>query len=335
MSKQFTQLPQNTGVVLADKFPHRDVSAAVDKYATLDDIITGTLLRNMPQGALLNGYISRTVASNNITVAIKTLAGADPSATDPVHVRVGNTVRTVTAALSVTKNAGTNWMNLGAAEHATQDVDLFVYIGYNATDGVTIGFSRIPYARVYGDFSATTTNDKYCAISVITTAASTDEYELVGRFNATLSASASYNWSVPGTSIIISKPISETRWLSWSPTWTGITPGNGVSDCKYQVSYRKVNVRIKFTGGTTSSGTSTPIYTLPLTASSNLNTLTALGNIRYGASAAYPGYCRLSSTTAGDVVMLAVSGATIVDANLPVAMANGYTLLGTINYEPA
>lgn len=179
---------------------------------------------NGPQGFLINGKLSITVASNNITVALKTIAGGDPSASDPVYCRIGDTVRTVTAALSVTKNAGTNYFSSGSTNLAALEIDYFAYLGYNATDGVVIGFARIPYAKQYSDFSVTSTNQKYCAISTITTAASTDYYQVVGRFAATLSATASFNWSVPAFTAInlIQYPIFTTRKLSFLPaiTWT-------------------------------------------------------------------------------------------------------------------
>jgi hypothetical protein len=137
---------------------------------------------------MLNGKIVPSVASNNLTVALKGLDGNDPSATNPIYVRIGDTVHSITSALSVTKNAGTNWFNAGSAELATKEIDYFVYLGYNATDGVVIGFSRIPYVTDYSQFSATSNNEKYCAISTITNAASGDDYTVVGRFAATLSA---------------------------------------------------------------------------------------------------------------------------------------------------
>jgi hypothetical protein len=179
-----------------------------------------------PQAFTDNFKLSVTVASNNITVAVKTIAGSDPSAGDPVKVRIGDTYRSITAALSVTKNAGTNWFNSGAAELATQEIDYFVYLGYNATDGVVIGFARIPFAHRYDDFSATTTNEKYCAISTITTAAAGDYYENVGRFAATLSAGAGYTWTVPTFTArnLIARPIYTTRNLTWNPT---VTAGSG------------------------------------------------------------------------------------------------------------
>ena len=177
---------------------------------------------NAPAGFLLNGKIVPSVASNDLTVAIKGLDGNDPSATNPVYCRIGDTIRSITNALSVTKAAATNWCNAGRAEIATQDVDFFVYLGYNATDGVVIGFSRYPGALSYDEFSAVTTNDKYCGISTITNAAATDYYELIGRFAATLSAGAGYTWTVPAFTAknLVQRPIYETRWLDFLPTYS-------------------------------------------------------------------------------------------------------------------
>jgi hypothetical protein len=189
---------------------------------------TGGVLSG-PGGFMDNGVITVTVSGNNLKVAIKTIAGADPSAGSPVKVRIGNTYRSITAALSVTKNAGTNWCNAGSAELATQEIDYFVYFGYNATDGVVIGFSRIPWGRKYSEFSTTTTAETYCAISTITNAAADDEYVNIGRFGAILSAGAGYTWTVPiyTADNLVQRPIYETRSLVWKPTITNLTVGNG------------------------------------------------------------------------------------------------------------
>jgi len=188
-----------------------------------------------PQSGLLNGQIVVSVASNNLTVAIKSIDGNNPSTTNPVYVRIGNTIRKITAALSVTKNAGTNWCNAGSAELATKLVNYFVYLGYNATDGVVIGFSRIPYARAYGDFSATSTLDRYAAISTITSAVSTDVYENVGRFSATLSAGAGYTWTISGTGDVINRPVYETDWLAWVPVLGGFSVAPTWISTRYKV----------------------------------------------------------------------------------------------------
>lgn len=228
-------------------------------------------LVNPPQGFLMNGKLSVTVASNNLTVAVLTLAGATPSSADPVYIRIGDTVRSITSALSVTKNAATNWCNAGSAELATKEIDYFVYLGYNATDGVVIGFSRIPYATKYGDFSATTTAETYAGISNIAHAAATDYYEVVGRFAATLSAGAGYTWSVPTFTAanLINRPIYETRWLTWTPTvtCTGAMTYTSVSysSCPYKLSLNSAQAYVNYANGTVGGTPSTGIeFSLPI-----------------------------------------------------------------------
>jgi hypothetical protein len=222
-----------------------------------------------PGSFMDNGVITVTVTSNNLTVAIKTIAGADPSAGDPVKVRIGDVYRSITAALSVTKNAATNWCNAGSTELATKEIDYFVYIGYNTTDGITLGFSRISYGRIYSDFSATSTNEKYCAISTITNAAAGDNYVNIGRFAATLSAGAGYTWTVPTFTAInlIQHPIYNTRWLSYQPvysasgsmTYTSVTTEVATYKFADNIMYFEINC----TGTTGGSAATDIIVSLP------------------------------------------------------------------------
>lgn len=189
----------------------------------------GSAWRNiggLKHGEMVNGKIQVTVASNNITLALKTRAGNDPSATDPVIVNINGTYRLITSALSVTKNAGTNWFGSGSTELATKEIDYFVYLAWNTTpvtDVIDVGFARIPYARLGTEFSTTTTNEKYFAHSNASDLNAADDVCVIGRFAATLSATASFNWSVPTfTNVnLIQNPIFETRWLDWVPAWSG------------------------------------------------------------------------------------------------------------------
>jgi hypothetical protein len=206
----------------------------------------------MPTGArnqgLINGKIVPTVASNNLTLAIKTLSDTDPSATNPVGIWIGDTLRWITSALSLTANAGTNWFNAGSAELATREIDYFAYIGYNATDGITLGYARIPYAKLYSDFNTTTTNEKYARISTITNAAAGDNYINVGRFAATLSAGAGHTWSNAGK--VYGEPIYETRNLNYTPTivtWTN-APTSSTLLGTYQITNNRITCYVQITG---------------------------------------------------------------------------------------
>ena len=253
-------LPLLTG---ADEFVFKDhaVTMANKTLTTpvINGAVTGTIVPpltfysagfNAPEGFLLNGKIVPSVASNNLTVAIKGMDGNDPSSSNPVYVKLNGAIRSITSALSVTKNAGTNWFNAGSTELATKEIDYFVYLGYNATDGTVVGFSRIPYASSYDDFSATTTSEKYAAISTITTAAATDYYSVVGRFAATLSAGAGYTWTVPTFTAknLIQRPIYETRQLTFTPSPTGFTGTPTVNVARYKIFGRSMYVSTVFYG---------------------------------------------------------------------------------------
>lgn len=218
------------------------------------------LLGGTPQGTMLNGYIETSISNNDLVVAIKTIAGLDPSVSDPVYVRIGNEIRSITAALSVTAADATNWCNAGATELATQEIDYFVYLAWEASaNAVRIGFSRIPSGRIYDDFSATSTNEKYAKWNNAPGAG--DECEVIGRFNAILSAGATYTWTLPATSIVISRPIYKTRWLTWVPTWTGfsVNPTTGTYQYKVDMDDIKLNVA----GGNGTSNATSFTFTLP------------------------------------------------------------------------
>lgn len=250
---------------------------------------------------LLGGRIQATVASNNLTLAVKTLAGTDPSASSPVGIWIGDNLRWITGALSLTRNAGTNWFNSGSAELATKEIDYFVYMGYNATDGVTLGFSRIPYARLYSDFNTTTTNERHCAISTITNAAAGDNYVNVGRFAATLSASASFNWSVPSftNANLIQEPIYETRRLSYQPTYSGSAAMTYTSVTTQFADYKIVNrscITYVAAVGTTGGTASDSLYaTLPIAAYTQSNLLRAGCSVR-DAGSSLGGFYYLTSS---------------------------------------
>lgn len=259
-------------VTLPVKATKAEAAAGTDDAKFLTALATAALF-GLPEGTLWNGKIVPSVTSNNLTVALKGKDGNDPSATNPVYVMIGGVVRSVTAALAVTKNAATNWCNAGSAELATKEIDYFVYIGYNATDGVVIGFSRIPYATLYSNFSATTTNENYCGISTISNAVAGDNYVNVGRFAATLSAGAGYTWSVPTftTANLIQRPIYETRALTWTPTQatsgSAYTNPPTIKAALYKLIGRQLRGDFQFQYHATSGGTGLSTFTLPFTPS--------------------------------------------------------------------
>ena len=257
------------------------------------DVATG----GVPAGYLLNGKLAVSVSTNNLTVAIKTLADADPSASDPVVVRIGDVEHTLTSALSVTAAAGTNWCNAGQDMLATLEVGFFVYLGYNATDGVVIGFARFPTAEKYGDFSTTNTDNLYCKISDISNAAAADVYENVGYFHAINSGTASYNWSLPGTTVTISKPTFRSHNLAFLPdaAWANMTMGNGTEQHSYMIDGDICTVSVQLVFGTTTSLTGTVLLYLPFSPSRDFYGDVSLNTIPLKA-------CRMRDDSAGSTL---------------------------------
>ena len=216
-----------------------------------------------PRGTMLNGKISVTVASSNLTVAIKTLADATPSVTDPVYIRIGDTVRALTSALSGTADAGTNYMQMGDAGLATREIDLFVYVGYDTTtSSFTINVARVPYATIFAEINHVGAAELG---SLFSNPDDATPIEVVGRFAATLSAGAGYTWSVPTFTFknLIQRPIYETRWLVWLPTYTGFsTAPTGTGN--YMIDGKKLTISLNSGDGTSNATTFT--YSVPLDA---------------------------------------------------------------------
>lgn len=289
------------------------------KFAFIDSAmsIPAFINLNAPEGFLINGKIVPSVATNNLTVAIKGMDGNDPSATNPVYCRINGVVRSITAALSVTKNAGTNYFNSGSTELAAKEIDYFVYLGYNATDGVVVGFARIPYASQYSDFNTTNTNEKYCAISTITTAASTDYYHVIGRFAASLSATASFNWSVPTFTAInlINRPIYETRILTWTATYTGFSADPTGSTNQYQIISNRILLTRRYaTGGTSNAATFT--INAPFSNNSGVQTGGIPVRVRDNGS---------PTTTPGQMYIANASNSLVLAINMSTVGGGGFT----------
>ena len=228
--------------------------------------------------------------ASNLTLALTDINGNTPSPTYPVRVRIGNTIRQITSPLYVQLADGTNWFNAGSTELATKEIDYFAYLGYNATDGVTIGIARFGAAGLYGDFNTTPTNALYAGLNTRANAAAGDEYTVIGRFAATLSAGAGYTWSVPTytNDNLIQYPIYETRWLTWQPVYSASASMTWTSVSTNRANYKIIRDTLFFavdangtTGGTADKELD---LTIPMAMQSNVG-VAAGGSVRDGVGA--------------------------------------------------
>lgn len=296
---------------------------------------------------MFNRYkVTPTVVSNDLVLALKHEDNTDPSADRPLYFKIGNSLRACTAALSVTKADATNWAALGSAELATKETDLFAYLVWNtnlAPDAVDIFWSRIPYGRLYSDFSATTTAEKYAAINA-TAPAATDECINIGRFAATLSAGAGYTFTVPTyTNLnLVHHPIFETRLLSWTPVWTNLTISNGSQTGEYMRVGNVIYVAVGLTWGSTTSIAGAVDHSLPCAArtyplAAPRPSIGLINAIDTGSSVQYACIASAVSTTSIRVKAQTASGTYLVlsdiSSTVPFTWANTDTFHEKLIYE--
>lgn len=231
---------------------------AINKEDLFKQILTGMAYK-----------LTTAISSNDLVLSLKDPYGDDFSAINVLRIQLYDTVVEINSALSVTKADATNWANLGSTELATQEVDLFAYLilETGASAGVKLGWSRIPYGTVVGDFSSTTTNEKYLAGP--TNYNATDKVQNIGRFNAVLSAGAGYTWSLPATSVIVNTLILSTRWLDWTPTHSrsgGAYSNNPtINSAKYKIVDDVLKVSERHTQHATPGSSGHQLITMPFT----------------------------------------------------------------------
>jgi hypothetical protein len=233
-----------------------------DPTGTPDDV-------KINAGSTITEYykISPLISSGNLTLRILHLDGTNISSANPLAFKIGDSWRVALDNLPFTKNAATNWCNLGSAELAAKTHDLFVYVIYEtgAAAGLKLGFSRIPYALTMGDFVNTTTSEKYIA-GGWTNFTSTDVVRNIGRFAAQLSAGAGYTWSIPSAKVI-SYPFFESDWRTWQPVGTAsgsMTYTITATDkAEYKMRMHSLEYELKVAGTTGGTASNTIISSSP------------------------------------------------------------------------
>lgn len=212
-----TELNYNDGSTAGTSVASKTAVLGADKNLDLLSI-DNAIKFNAIEGFMINGKISASVTSNNLTVALKTLAGNDPSTSDPIYVRISDTVRSITSALSITLNAGTNWFDCGSIFSNAAKVNLFIFLGYRTSNtSVFLALGKAPSGTTYGQYSSTTTTPLYMPTTG-SAPASTDVIVNTGRIAVQLSGTPNFNWSIPAGAQTINRPIFESEMLTWNST---------------------------------------------------------------------------------------------------------------------
>ena len=205
------------------------IDTAGNANMTIQALISESVTMPTLGQAIYNGQIVTSISSNNLTVALKTLAGNDPSATDPVTVvQSDGSARQITSAISVTANAGTNWLAMGGT---TKTVYMYLLYSTNAGHvGWNLYISLLPSATKYSDFTHSGTSATGAIGFTNDPANAGDLANLVSSFSITLGAGATYYWSANGAQTYIAtiSPWETVQLYDASNTGTAITGGTGI-----------------------------------------------------------------------------------------------------------
>lgn len=198
-----------------------------------------------------NGVITPSVAGGGLTVAIKTLAGNDPTSISPVYVRIGNTLRKITSALYITLATGTDdW------DRTSYTYSLFVYLGWDSVNSrVEILLCPQPTYHSYPVANPAAPDPKRLrsayGSNTGTAIISGHTMQLVGRIDGLIQSGADAYTAV--TSTALSYPIYSTPILASPevPTKTNVadtTPVFTTNLFYYVLNYNKLIVHYYFNG---------------------------------------------------------------------------------------
>ncbi|MBD3353506.1 MAG: hypothetical protein GF364_18630 [Candidatus Lokiarchaeota archaeon] len=193
---------------------------------------------NLPDGFGLNYQITTGLdegGSDDLTVTLKGVDGNALSSTNTAYFRVENTILSVSSALSVTVTDADHF-TWATGKIQANDGQLFVYIINNngtAQLGISSSSNLTTVATNYYDDSGQTGSSGHTNIVMSGTRNATNTCKVIGRIN--VQQASDNDWEAPSTTKIINKPIFETDWLQWTPTFTGFSSDPSIVVTKYKV----------------------------------------------------------------------------------------------------
>lgn len=222
------------------------------------DSITSASLADSALGfAMINGTLTATVAANALTIAIKTKAGTDPSASDPVLVVFRNatitdgtyTVVSVTAATSLVVSSGST-LGTVSAQAARLAVILINNAGTaelainNLSGGVSLDETGIISTTAEGGAGGADS----ATVIYSTTARSNLAYRVAGIIDITEATAGTWA-SAPTKLSLVDGQVLAMSSIGFGQTWQNVTGSRAVNTTYYNTTGRPILVVITATVG--------------------------------------------------------------------------------------
>lgn len=206
----------------------------------------------------------------------------------------------------------------------------------NIQDGTTIDAADVngPLNTIYDDY-----NGGISSVNLATDAVTTTKIQ-----NSAVTTAKIADNNVTNAKLATGAGEPGGAWTTWSPTWTGLTVGNGTLTAKYSQVGKTVFVRLHLLFGSTTAVTALgPRFSLPVTSAAlpTSGGIVPAGPARTfnGTSGLAEGLVVLQSTTAGEIRILgtAATYANLVQisSTVPFTWATNYEMACSFTYEAA
>lgn len=144
-------------------------------------------------------------------------------------------------------------------------------------------------------------------------------FYVTGVTSTVLTVTGGSDYTVANSTILnpcyskATSPVGFPQWFNFTPSWSNLTAGNATQQAMFSMIGKKVTCAVNIVFGSTSSMSTNPSLTLPVTASSTMYGASGFvycGNLFIVDSGTtnYQGYVRMSSTTAVLLTVGAVGG---------------------------
>ncbi len=149
---------------------------------------------------------------------------------------------------------------------------------------------------------------------------------------------------LPNHLLAAASTLNSWVWDAWTPSWTALTIGNATQVCEYLKIGKTVLFHMFITLGSTSSVSTAPKFSLPVTARSSVYSLTSqvVGHANFldnPATVDYLGEVRIEDTSTAQILAANVAGTyltqTAITSTVPFTWANGYKIAVNGFYEAA
>lgn len=302
------------GLITANNTSLPQIPSWVKEAMLQSDAVSARALADSAQGfAMVNGTLTASVAANSLTIAVKTKAGNDPSATDPVLVVFRNSTITdgtysvvsITAATSLTVSSGST---LGTVNAQAARLAVLLINNAGTAELAINNLSGSVNLDETGVISTTAEGGAGAADSATvvysTTARTNVAYRVAGMIDITEATAGTWASAPTKLTLVGSGQALAMSSIGYGQTWQNVSGSRALATNYYNTTGRPISVNVMLT--TTAGSASFNKATI------SINGVSVNGSASPGAGASYSLYVT-AIVPPGSVYQVTTANATITN----------------------